>query len=173
MASTYDAGNLIVFKTDVMLLMASLARVTGCGNADEALTIAQQIDMGRARAIWLRCGPTINLVKYWCGQFAIPCREVHFLTGNTPSTPGIDLTLDPHSGDVVDTGHVLIEVQVNGKWVLADVATDAAYKDAAGNWLSMGAVIAAGVISQASWLANLTLLPERASKCPFSAWLAK
>jgi hypothetical protein len=143
--TTYDAGNLIVFKTDVMLLMASLARVTGCGNADEGLTLAQQIDMARARAVWLRCGPTINLVKYWCGQFGIPCREVHFLTGNMPSTPGIDLTLDPHSGDVVDTGHVLIEVQVNGKWVLADVATDAAYKDAAGNWLSMGAVVAAGV----------------------------
>lgn len=142
--SLFDGGNLIVYQSDVMMLMASLSRVCGYGTSDEAASITSQIATARARALWLRCGPTINFVEYWCKQFAIPFREVHFLTGNTIATPGLSTTFDPYD-DGVDVGHTLIEVMVNGKWVLVDIATNAAFQDASGNWLSVEQVIAAGV----------------------------
>jgi hypothetical protein len=142
--ATFDGGNLIVYQNDVLTLMSSLARVCGYGVSDEALTIPQQIAIARARVLWLRCGPTISFVEYWCLQFGIPFREVHFLTGNTLATPGLDPTLDPYN-DLIDNGHVLLEVRINNAWVLVDVATNAAFQDAAGNWLSAQQVIAAGL----------------------------
>jgi hypothetical protein len=142
--ATFDGGNLIVYQSDVMMLMASLARACGYGTSDEGLTTAQMVATARARALWLRCTPTINFVEYWCTQLGITWREVHFLTGNTTATPGLDTNLDPYN-DGLDVGHTLIEVQVNGQWVLADIATNAAYQDANGNWLSVAQVFAAGL----------------------------
>jgi hypothetical protein len=142
--ATFDGGSLIVYQSDIMMLMASLARACGYGTSDESLTIAQQISAARVRALWLRCGPTISFVEYWCQQLGITYREVHCLTGNTLATPGLDPNLDPYD-DGIDVGHEMIEVLVAGQWVLVDVATNAAYKDATGAWLSTAAVFAAGV----------------------------
>lgn len=181
--ATFDGGNVIVYQSDVMMLMASLSRVCGYGTSDESSTIAQQIATARARVLWLRCQPTINFVEYWCQQLGIAYREVHFLTGNTFATPGIDINLDPYD-DNLDVGHTLIEVKVAGQWVLVDVATNVAFQDGEGNWLSAGAVIASGAdncvtiqladydIEQQNWsgsfmpntYANIRLRPENIAR---------
>lgn len=181
--ASFDGGALIVYQSDVMTLMASLARACGYGVSDEGSSIAAQIATARQRALWLRCGPTISFVEYWCQQLGIPYREVHFLTGNTLATPGLDPTLDPYD-DNIDVGHELIEVKVNGNWVLVDVATNAAYQDSSGNWLSVSQVIASGVANcmtvaladpdyeQANWsptydpttFANIRLRPQNIAR---------
>ncbi|MGF6309479.1 hypothetical protein ABIB82_003923 [Bradyrhizobium sp. i1.8.4] len=142
--TSFDAGNVIVYQSDVMLLMASLARACGYGISDESLTNVQRASVARARALWMRCGATVSFVEYWCQQLGITYRSVFFLTGNSASTPGIDVNLDVYD-DSFDVGHSLIEVSLGGQWVLVDVSTNVAFKDAAGNWLSLKSVVAAGM----------------------------
>jgi hypothetical protein len=59
--SSFDGGSVIVYQSNVMLLMASLPRACGYGTSDESLTTTQQIAVARVRPLWLRAVPACEL----------------------------------------------------------------------------------------------------------------
>lgn len=151
-----DGGYRIVTKSDgtmpLLPFMEAMAAICIYGNTDNGLSVSSMQGIAKSRKLEMQCGDTINFVLGCAAQVGITARMVRLLTADTPNN--------------ADDGHVLCEAQdVNGYWVLFDVAGDCCFQDGSGNFLSLAEVIDAGV-------ANCTLVPlaeSSAGNAPYSS----
>lgn len=132
-----NAGYRIVTKADgtmdTMVFMEAMSYISVFGERDESKSQATLLNTAKERPVEMRCGPTTAFVRGCAATVGIETRRVHFLNVTEPN--------------YFDDGHVACEAKINGIWKLFDVPTDAAFKDTAGNLLSLAEVISVGVLN--------------------------
>jgi hypothetical protein len=117
--SEFEKENLqrIVFDLDLNRLLSSFAWLASHGNTDQTLS---DLDLNRkamADKVYITCGRVSDWVKYNLHRLGYRSRIV------------MVLTLDDWND--YDNGHTMIEVEIDGRWVLYDIAANSTFTDLA------------------------------------------
>lgn len=149
-----NGGYRIVTKADGTMdaepFLEAMARLCSYGYADEGLSQAQKVNVAKSRPLEMRCGHVSEFTMGCASGAGLSARRVHLLNVT--------------NNNFYDDGHVAVEVQVNGEWVLADVPNDIWFRDAQGGRPGLGPLMAAGGPSQF----NVDLLaPHRVGRCDY------
>jgi len=142
-----DRQNKIVYGSDIATLVTSLSWLTAIGTDDDGRTVADNINNATYFKPHLLCTPTVKLVREILTQQGVTSRIVHCLTGETPTN--------------YYDGHVMIEVMIDGLWVLFDPASG---HDFFGNSLHPAVPLLPGVLTRTT---PKSIAPERIASSGF------
>lgn len=106
--------NFIVYNDDVKALLSALSYLHVHGNLDDKLSKTDMLKKMTTKKISLTCGNISMLVLNILKEYNVESRLVSFLT------------MDKWNS--YDNGHTLIEVKIDGKWVLLDIDNNRYFK---------------------------------------------
>lgn len=123
--------NRVVFQSDPYALISGLCWLCTHGDEEErgasepqANWITRMGSTAKVQKLRLRCGPTVEMVRWFCEYYGLQTRTVRWLTMQDP-------TGQDWAG--VDEGHVTMEVKIGGVWRNFDPDMGAFYTDGTGS----------------------------------------
>ena len=106
--------NIIIYKNSIVSLLSSLSWLTVHGTKDDATSFDHKYNKLMGNKLSLTCGDISSFASSLLNRLNIENRIVNFVT------------LDEKNS--YDNGHVLIEVKINGKYILFDLDNNQYFK---------------------------------------------
>ncbi len=113
--ANHDSLQLIIYENDVPTLLSSFAWSVKHGNRDDRKPFKSLVKLQRQGNLSMTCGPVSNYVHTHLRRVGIRSRLIHFNRGRNFNS--------------YDNGHILLEVKIDGKWVLADIDNNMLFLD--------------------------------------------
>lgn len=106
--------NTIIFQKDVITLISSLCQLTSHGYLDEKITVDEKKQKILKQKLSLTCGYTVVFVSDILNEYGIENRIIYLLTSKD---------INGYSD-----GHIVLEVKINGEWILFDLTLKRYFK---------------------------------------------
>ncbi len=97
----------IVYNGDILKLMESIAWLHIHGYKDTSLSDKQKLTVAKTRKLSIACGDIARFAQHVLSSLGIKSRIVQFITKEAPNN--------------WNDGHLMIEVDNHGQWVLVDI----------------------------------------------------
>jgi len=120
--ANHDSLQLIIYENDVPTLLSAFAWSVKHGNKDDRKPFKSLVKLQRQGNLSMTCGPVSNYIHTHLRRLGIASRLIHFNRSRHFNS--------------YDNGHILLEVKIDGKWVLTDIDNNMLFLDAKQGFLN-------------------------------------